>query len=257
MQVEARSCRRLRPVAVAAVVALVVIFLGCGGFGMGPKEDPKEVEARNRGETRNNLLYLVKSFHNFAATYNGKLAAHARYKDGKPLLSWRVTILPYLEEDKLFSEFKLDEPWDSPHNLKLLPRMPKVFATPGAKTDAPHSTCYQAVVGPAGPWVIPVDLRTSPAGFGGMALPRSFTPAGTSNVICLVETTPAVPWTKPDDVSYDPKQALPKFGGVYGDGFHAVFWDGDVRFITKIDERTQRMLLNPQNTEAIPYYQYR
>ena len=45
-------------------------------------------------------------------------------------LSWRVQILPFIEEDCLYKEFHQDEPWDSPHNVKLLPRMPKIFIDP-------------------------------------------------------------------------------------------------------------------------------
>src|SRR5262249_7254639 len=49
---------------------------------------------------------------------------------GKPLLSWRVAILPFIEEEALYRQFKLDEPWDSPHNKKLIPLMPKTYAAP-------------------------------------------------------------------------------------------------------------------------------
>ncbi|HKB37075.1 MAG TPA: sigma-70 family RNA polymerase sigma factor, partial [Gemmataceae bacterium] len=61
--------------------------------------------------------------------HHGTLPAAALHsKDGKPLLSWRVALLPYLGEEKLHDQFKLDEPWDSPHNKRLVARMPKVFA---------------------------------------------------------------------------------------------------------------------------------
>jgi hypothetical protein len=60
-----------------------------------------------------------------------ELPGHAIYSDdGTPLLSWRVSILPFIEQNDLFDEFRLDEPWDSPHNIALLPRMPHIFATP-------------------------------------------------------------------------------------------------------------------------------
>ena len=56
-------------------------------------------------------------------------------KDGKPLLSWRVAILPYLEEDALYKQFHLDEPWDSPHNLEVAKKMPAVFQSPDSPKD--------------------------------------------------------------------------------------------------------------------------
>src|SRR5205823_10918869 len=48
-------------------------------------------------------------------------------KQGKPLLSWRVHLLPFLEQDNLYKQFHLDEPWDSEHNKKLIARMPPVY----------------------------------------------------------------------------------------------------------------------------------
>jgi hypothetical protein len=61
----------------------------------------------------------------------GRLPPAAVYgPDGQPLLSWRVLVLPYLGHAGLYQEFHLNEPWDSPHNLALLPRMPAVYAPP-------------------------------------------------------------------------------------------------------------------------------
>jgi Protein of unknown function (DUF1559) len=68
-------------------------------------------------------------------------------KAGKPLLSWRVLILPYLEQQAVYRQFHLDEPWDSPHNIKLLPLMPKVFRSTNAKLAADHRTTVLAPVG--------------------------------------------------------------------------------------------------------------
>src|SRR6185312_11489838 len=68
-------------------------------------------------------------------------------KAGKPLLSWRVALLPYLEQVALYNQFHLDEPWDSEHNRKLLPQMPKVYACTGNAPSVPYGTFYQAFVG--------------------------------------------------------------------------------------------------------------
>src|SRR5205823_2150780 len=53
--------------------------------------------------------------------------AAVRDPEGRPLLSWRVLLLSYLGDEDLFLQFRLDEPWDSPHNRTLLPRMPDVY----------------------------------------------------------------------------------------------------------------------------------
>ena len=70
-------------------------------------------------------------------------------KDGKPLHSWRVLILPQLDENTHYKEFRLDEPWDSPHNLPLLQRMPRVYAAPKRvdDPDEPNTTYLQVFVG--------------------------------------------------------------------------------------------------------------
>ena len=66
----------------------------------------------------------------------GRLPAAALYsKDGKPLLSWRVQILPYLGHQELYNRFRHNESWDSEHNRKLFEHMPDVIADPRALQD--------------------------------------------------------------------------------------------------------------------------
>jgi RNA polymerase sigma factor (sigma-70 family) len=159
-------------------------------------------------------------------------------KDGKAVLSWRVLILPYLGERALYEQFKLSEPWDSPHNKKLLSKMPNVFAPPGMKTAQPFSTFYQVFVSPKRPMVDnpndqPAEFWIS-AGFRQgeqFRFPASF-PDGTSNTILIVQAGRAVPWTKPEDLPYDNK-ALPQLGGLFPDVFHAAFADTHVETLTK------------------------
>src|SRR5438270_7091043 len=94
-----------------------------------------------------NLKNLALAMHNYIGEYGHFPPAAAYSKDGRPLLSWRVLLLPYLDEDKLFREFKLDQPWDSAHNKKLLARMPEVYAAPRGKTKEAHATFYQVFTG--------------------------------------------------------------------------------------------------------------
>ena len=75
---------------------------------------------------------------------------------------------------------------------------------------------------------------------------------GTSNTIAIVEAREAVPWTKPVDLSYDDKKPLPKLGGLFDDGFHAVIADGSVRFFTpKLTERTLRSAITRDGGEVL------
>ena len=219
-------------------------------------KDEKVQDARRRNQSKNNLRQLVVALHHYAAANNTYLPAHAIYKNGKPLLSWRVAILPFLGEEDLYKKFRLDEAWDSPNNIKLLPLMPKVFAPVGVKTKVQQITFIQAIVGADAGWRPPVKKETTPDGRGDMRLPASF-PAGISNVIALVETAPLVQWTKPEDVPYDAKKAVRKLGGVHPDGFYAAFFDASVRFIMEIDEANLRILLNPSSTKAVGPYKYK
>jgi RNA polymerase sigma factor (sigma-70 family) len=134
------------------------------------------------------------------------------------LLSWRVLILPYLEKKDLYKDFRLDEPWDSAHNKKLLARMPKVFATPNGAGKATQETFYQVFTGKGaifeGQKGVPVtDIRD-----------------GTSNTILIIEGGAAVPWTKPADLPFDAKKPLPRVGGMFPEGFHFARADGLVTY---------------------------
>ena len=90
-------------------------------------------DAAARAQHITQFVQIGKAFHNYHGVHK-HFPLHAIYsKDGKtPLLSWRVAILPYLEQEALYKEFKLDEPWNSPHNRRLIAKMPKVFAMPGS-----------------------------------------------------------------------------------------------------------------------------
>lgn len=152
-----------------------------------PSQAPSPEEAaklaRNMAQSRLNLRKLALAMINYADTYNGQMPLAATVgKNGKALLSWRVELLPYIEEQALYNQFKRDEPWNSPHNIKLLSKMPAVFAPPGVKTQRPYSTYYQvfvsnsssgnAAAGGAGAPGMPGGMRGGPPGMmppGGMA----------------------------------------------------------------------------------------
>jgi RNA polymerase sigma factor (sigma-70 family) len=107
--------------------------------------------ARDMARSRLNLKNLALAMHNYEAAYQGRLPLAATMgKNGKALLSWRVELLPFLGEQALYNQFNRDEPWDSPHNKKLLSKMPVIYAPPGVKTQRPYATFYQVFVS-AGP----------------------------------------------------------------------------------------------------------
>ncbi len=165
-------------------------------------------------------------------------AAAIRSKDGKPLLSWRVAILPYLDGgNELYQQFRLDEPWDSPHNRKLITKMPGLFADPDPKLAHLASEGKTTLV-------VPVALETMFFNDEGATV-RDVTD-GTVKTIMAVEVEPlrAVVWTKPDDWEVDVQNPL---SGVERDDlkeFVALFADGHLEVIpVNVDFRKLRGLL--------------
>jgi hypothetical protein len=160
-----------------------------------------------------------------------------------PLLSWRVAILPYIDQLNLYKEFNLFEPWDSEQNKKLIDKMPRLFA-PVARPGKPGYTHMQMVVGPSA-------MRRSHIKY-----PASISD-GTANTIAVVEAAEPVIWTKPDDVMFPapdlPKDFRKKFGGQFPGGFHVLLWDSTVRFIPDtMSDRTLMLALNPNDGQAMP-----
>ncbi|HTU16591.1 MAG TPA: DUF1559 domain-containing protein, partial [Gemmataceae bacterium] len=209
---------------------------------------------RDMAQSRLNLRKLALAMHAYEAANKHLLPPPALInKDGKAVLSWRVLILPYLGERALYEQFKLSEPWDSPHNKKLLSKMPKVFAPPGIKARQPFSTFYQVFVSP------------KPTRGNGTGLPEAFVPSaafvlgqpsrypasfpdGLANTILIVEASRAVPWTKPEDLPYAADQPIPELGGLFREVFHAAFVDAHVETLTKkYDEFNLRLFIMPND----------
>ena len=102
-------------------------------------------EAARRAQCTNNIKQIMLAMHNYLSA-NNSFPRDITDKDGKPLLSWRVAILPYIEQAELYNKFKLDEPWDSPHNKELLKEMPPTFLCPSRAKPGPFTTSYRGFV---------------------------------------------------------------------------------------------------------------
>jgi hypothetical protein len=191
----------------------------------------------------NNLMELALAMHNHQSTFNRLPASATRDPAGRPLLSWRVAVLPFLGQDVLYRQFHLNEPWDSPHNIALLPRMPKVFALPGTDPSL-GKTCYQVFVGDGTPW--PGDGRSPPS--------LAMFPDGTSNTILLAEAANHVEWTKPDDMllapGADPHNLLGR--AIDGSTFFVAMADGSVRRVpVNVTTATLRNAINPADGNVL------
>ena len=192
----------------------------------------KTRQAADRVKMQNNLKQIGLAIHNYHDAMNhfpfpgisGPKGQGGALPNVTPNLSWRVAILPYIEQENLYRQFHFDEPWDSEHNKTLIPMMPKVYAT-NVRAEVGHTY-----------------LRTfnSPGTFG---VARTFADItdGTSNTIMVVESSESVPWTKPDVFALDPQKPKAKLGINKGK-LNVLMGDGSVRFIdlTKISDETLR-----------------
>jgi hypothetical protein len=202
-----------------------------------------------RMQSCENMKQIGLAMHCFAAANNSTFPpAYSAAKDGKPLLSWRVLILPYMEHASLYKEFRLDEPWDSEHNRKLISKMPNEYRSPIGELSEGGRTAYLTVRG----------KKTVFPGNPGLAFRDVMD--GTPDTIMTVEVSDerAVIWTRPDDFEYDDQHPLKglRLGADYRvitdkakglahqeNAFLAGMADGSVQFLpASIDAKTLNAL---------------
>jgi prepilin-type processing-associated H-X9-DG protein len=210
-------------------------YFGLMKFKEGVQEGIGSIQqAAQRQQSINNLKQMALAMQNYNAMYTSfpssgigdPLKPEAQRK---PNLSWRVAILPLIEEIQLYQQFKFDEPWDGPNNIKLLAKMPKLYKLPGDDKTKPDHTHYQVFVGNGAAFE-----KTR-----GYKIPGDF-PDGLSNTILIVEAENAVPWTKPDDVPFDPsKPIVPLLSTYFNSGCNVALADGSVKTLKRsISETT-------------------
>jgi hypothetical protein len=191
--------------------------------------------ANQRTKSINNLKQIALATHVYHDTHKHFPPAVSSGPDGKPLLSWRVLLLPHLGQELLYREFHLDEPWDSEHNRALVERMPDVYRSPLAKLKTTGHTSYLA-------------LRAEGTILdGGEAVSLRDITDGTSNTILIVEADDdqAVIWTQPDDLPLDLDNPQAGLGGLLGGQFLAAIADGSVQtlHVDADQEQLRRLFL--------------
>jgi hypothetical protein len=195
-----------------------------------------------RTTRRDDLKSIVLAMHNYFDVHHRFPAQAIHDKNGRPLLSWRVQILPFIEESNLYHEFHLDEPWDSEHNKKLIERIPRIYRWPGLLQRDYGKTTFLGAAG----------KRAFFQGTEGITI-RQITD-GTVNTLMVVETpaSQAVVWTKPDDFDVDAGQLHERlFQG--RDSFGAAMCDGSAHVIGKATtEDTLRAFFTINDGEVIP-----
>ena len=215
---------------------MIALLLGSASLACLAAPTPKDSEKlaapteKQLEASQENLKKIGVAIHTHYDDHNA-LPRNIEDKDAKPLLSWRVRMLPYIDA-KLHKEFKLDEPWDSKANKPLIAKIPKAYAPIRVKAGD-GETFYRAFNG--------VDTVFQ----AGKNIRFANVTDGLSNTAMVVEAGEACIWTKPDDLPYDAKKPLAKLGGMFDGDFHVLFGDGSVRrgFAKKMDAEEFRKLV--------------
>lgn len=199
-------------------------------------------EAARRSGCMNNQRQIAMAIINYESA-NGKLPpAYSVDENGEPLHSWRVLILPYLEERGLYDQLDLTKPWDDPANLAITQsNMPPTYQCPSdAQVGGDTNTNY----------VVVVDETTAfPP--GGTQKRIGDIRDGVSKTVAVLESAgPGVHWAEPTDVTL---KELDQIGSDHvGGGFNAVFIDGHVTFLSDVTAADLRSLVGIDDGEEVP-----
>jgi hypothetical protein len=194
-------------------------------------------EAARRSQCNSHLKQIAVALHSYHDTYGEFPPAFLGDEDGQPMHSWRVLILPWLEQAALYDQYDFEQPWDGPNNRRLLAQMPYVYQCPSdaRRRQRPSEwTNYVAVVDPRTAW--PGAKSTKLSDFTG----------GTANTILVLEDqSREILWMEPRDLTWDDATSAltsqdRQMGGVhrredffyeYSGGRQAALVDGSVRYL--------------------------
>lgn len=198
--------------------------------------------AARRTQSANNMKQLGLAMHNYHAVHKKFPGTVLTAEDGKTKYSWRVALLPYLDQKALYDAYDFTEPWDGENNLKILKRMPNVFRHPSEGVGVTTSS-YYALSG-----------ENTGLGNGEKAIGLRDIIDGSSNTALVFDAKRAVPWTNPEDIKYSTDEDVPALGGYEPGGFNVLLGDGSVRFVAKsIDEKKLRAIITRNGKEIIDW----
>ncbi|MEQ9407408.1 MAG: DUF1559 domain-containing protein [Fuerstiella sp.] len=199
-------------------------------------------EAARRTQDLNSLKQIAVGMHIYHDTH-GHFPTRASYDSNeKPLLSWRVHLLPFLDQQELYDQFHLDEPWDSPHNIELAAQMPDVYRSQSAADGM--KTLFMTLDGKG----------TLMEGTKGLTFADITDGASNTMMIVQADEENAVVWTQPEDLKFDPESPWNGLGGLRPTGFLAAFADGSCRLVPiETDEETLRRLILRNDGQPVDF----
>ena len=234
------------------VAAGCVLLLFCGGMLLAlllPAVQSAR-EAARRVACTNKLHQIALALHNYNSTFGRFPPAATTDENGRPLMSWRVAILPYMGQNALYLQYDPKQPWDSPKNLGLAKQMPPEFRCPSDSSDGDGETSYVMITG-----------RNTVGGLPGSPGTRlGEITDGASNTILVIEVHGLkIPWTEPRDVTLDELLARLRSGGLitHVASFNVGMADGSARSLpAKIDAETLRRLATINDGLPVEINQY-
>jgi len=242
------GCSLIEWIVVVAIVILLVALLfprvQSGGSGYASRE-----------RCRNNLRQIGLALHLYHETYGTAPPAYLVDKDGRPAHSWRVLILPFLDQNELYAKYRFDEPWYGPNNQQLADKVGEIFHCP---SDRQESVAGQQVVYPETSYVAVIGPETFWRGAEGVCPCDIYD--GMTTTLQLVEVANSgIHWMEPRDLHVG--QMAPTINPKAGQGISSRHkWgatslraDGSVWFLSEnLPAETIRGLLTIQGGEAIP-----
>lgn len=193
------------------------------GTSVAPPVSNMKRNAVARTGTGSKLGEVFKALDLYANDNNGKYPpAFTKSAQGSPLLSWRVLILPYIEQQNLFNKFNQNEPWDGPTNKPLLSFMPKMYLS---SSNYDVNTAFKTT------FLAPVAKETVFSPLGGVT--KNSVTDGFSNTILVVDADDdfATEWTRPVDLNVNSQNPALGLTASNPAGFMALFCDGSRKVV--------------------------
>ena len=238
------------PVIALIVVGALAALLACAGvtawFFYRATGVPMPASAQ--AQCVNNLKQIGLAMHNYHDTYRCLPAAVLTDENDLPMRSWRVAILPFVEQAPLYDMYDFNEPWNGPNNSLLLDVFPPIYRCPDDYVLVESMTSYAMIVGEG-------TLGGLPNEEVSIADVRD----GTSNTIIVIEVAGAgIPWMEPRDITVEEAvthitdPAASQFQQVHPGGVNVLFADGMVRFLpNSIDPEMLRAMLTRDDGQAV------
>ena len=205
-------------------------------------------EAARRMQCTNNLKQIGLALHNYHDVYETFPPIFTVDEDGNLLHSWRVQLLPFMEETGLYDQIRLDEPWDSEYNKQFHSRCPAVYQCPSHQDKSESGLCYYSVI-----------MGKETAFFDEHAKNFASISDGTSNTVCVVERKEPINWMDPlNEITFEEalegvNAADGKIGSRHTRGINTLLFDASVRFISDtIADDTWKAILTINGGEVVP-----